>query len=124
MIFRFKKFPVYIASIQFRRELKKLINEKFPAEEKYILSSQLRRALDSIILNIAEGSERLSDLDFSRFLNTALTSVNEISAGLDLAKDDGYISDGEYENLNKSLENIYCQLKAFASKVRHDNNKN
>jgi four helix bundle protein len=85
------------------------------------LLSQLWRALDSILLNIAEGPERYSDIDFSRFLNTALTSVNEIIACLDAAIDDEYIIDKEYHYYINKAENIYKQLRAFSSKVRKDN---
>jgi len=73
------------------------------------------------LLNIAEGSERYSDTDFSRFLNTSLTSVNEVVACLDVALDDDYISAVDYRyNIDKA-ENIYRQLRAFSSKVRKDN---
>ena len=82
------------------------------------MRSQLWRALDSILLNIAEGSERYSDIDFSRFLNTALTSVSEVVACLDAAFDDSYINQDELTENIKKAENIYRQLKAFSSKVR------
>lgn len=122
-IFRFRNFPVYQEARHFREELKKLTKEKFPKEENYILKSQLWRALDSILLNIAEGSERYSDIDFSRFLNTAITSLNEVVACLDCALDDKYINEKEHQNYIIKAENIYKQLRAFSSKVRKDNNK-
>ncbi len=120
-IFRFRQFPVYNDARHFRKELKQLSRIKFPKEEQFCLISQLWRALDSIILNIAEGSDRYSDKDFSHFLNNALTSLNEVVACLDCAFDGGYIN---IEELNKYLsqaENLVRQLKAFISKVRKDN---
>jgi len=117
-IFRFRDFQVYKDARSFRLLLKNLSIKKFPKNEQFCLTSQLWRALDSILLNIAEGSEKYSDIDFSRFLNTALGSLNEVVACLDVAFDDKYISDkelGEYLNM---AENIYKQLKAFSSKVR------
>ena len=122
-IFRFREFPVYKSTKKFRNELRKLIKNKFPKEEQYSLTSQIFRATDSIILNIAEGADRLSDIDFSRFLNLALTSVNEVVACLDLAIDSEYIDKKEYVNFVNQLENIHRQLKAFISKVRKDNQK-
>ena len=119
--FRFREFPVYKDARKLRKELKDLSRRKFPKEEQYCLTSQLWRALDSIILNIAEGSERYSDIDFSRFLNNSLTSVNEVVACLDCALDDGYLTKEECNNYLPKIENLARQLKAFSSKVRKDN---
>jgi four helix bundle protein len=120
-IFRFREFPVYKDARKLRKDLKLLSKEKFPGTEQYCLTSQLWRALDSIILNIAEGSDRCSDTDFSRFLNNSLTSVNEVAARLDCALDDGYITVKEQDIFIPLAENIAKQLKAFSSKVRNDN---
>ncbi|MFH1386148.1 MAG: four helix bundle protein [bacterium] len=119
-VFRFREFPVYKDAREFRVGLKQLSKKKFPKEEQYCLTSQLWRAMDSILLNIAEGSERYSDVDFSRFLNTALTSVGEVVACLDAALDDGYIIDADHKLYLSKAENIFRQLKAFTSRVRKD----
>lgn len=84
---------------------------------------QLWRALDSIVLNIAEGTGRHSDKDFSNFLNIALGSVNEVVACLDCALDDEYVNQVEFQEYLEKLENVAHQLKAFLSKVRKDNKK-
>ena len=117
-IFRFKEFPVYKDAREFRIQLKLLSREKLPKEERFCMQEQLWIALDSILLNIAEGSERYSDKDFSHFLNTALTSLVEVVACLDALQDDNYISEEEYKSFTRSAENIYRQLKAFSAKVR------
>lgn len=117
-VFHFQEYPVYKDTREFRKIIKKIIKEKFPKEEKYCLSSQLSRALDSILLNIAEGSERYSKIDFGRFLNNALTSLNEVVSCLDAAFDDGYLLESELIDLTKAADNIYRQLKAFCAKVR------
>lgn len=117
-LFRFQEFPVYKDARLFRKELKQLSKKKFPKEEQFCLTSQLWRALDSILLNIAEGSDRYSDLDFSRFLNNSLTSINEVVACLDCALNDEYINETEYCEYLEKAGMIYRQLKAFASKVR------
>lgn len=118
--FRFREFPVYIDARKFRIELKNFSKSRFPKEEKFILTSQLWRALDSILLNIAEGSDRYSDTDFGRFLNNALTSLNEVGACLDAAVDDNYITEQENKQYTVKAENIFRQLKAFSAKVRRD----
>ncbi|MFA4835378.1 MAG: four helix bundle protein [Dehalococcoidia bacterium] len=119
-IFRFREFPVYKETRAFRLGLKALSKNKFPKAEQFCLTSQLWRALDSILLNIAEGTERYSDIDFSRFLNTALTSLNEVVACLDAALDDRYITRDEHQLYIDKAENIYRQLRAFSAKVRRD----
>lgn len=122
-IFRFRSFPVYQDVRQFRRQLKKLSREKFPKEENFILRQQLWRALDSVLLNIAEGADRHSDKDFSHFLNTALGSLDEVVACLDCALDDGYITDEEHKLYLDQADNLARQLKAFLAKIRKDNHR-
>lgn len=119
-IYRFRQFPVYKDVRQLRKELKELSRNKFPNHEQFCLTSQLWRALDSVLLNIAEGTDRYSDLDFSRFLNNSLTSVNEVIACLDAALDDQYVSEKEHQEYLKKTEQIVKQLKALISKVRKD----
>jgi len=79
--------------------------------------------LDSIVLNIAEGSDRHSDKDFSHFLNNSLASVNEVIAYLDCSLDDQYINQQEYNIYYQQAENIARQLKTFLFKVRKDNRR-
>ena len=65
--------------------------KSFPAEEKYGLATQLRRAAVSVPTNIAEGFKRKSKKDFSHFLNIADTSLEETKYHLLLAEDLGYL---------------------------------
>ena len=123
VVFRFREFPVYRDARNFRKGLKQFSKKRFPKQEQYCLTSQLWRALDSVLLNIAEGSERFSDIDFSRFLNMALTSLNEVIACLDVAFDDDYMTLDEYKYFMNKAKDIYKQLKAFTSKVRKDNRR-
>lgn len=116
MLFRFRNFPVYKKSKEFRRLVKKLL-EKFPASEKYVLRDQLNRATSSICLNIAEGSNRLSDKDKAHFLNQAITSLEEVIAGFDLALDDGYITETEMKNLLEIGEDLGKQLIGFSKSL-------
>ena len=120
MIFRFREFPVYKEIRKLRKELKEFSRKKFPRDERFGLTDQLWRALDSILLNIAEGSAKYSDLEFSKFLNISLTSLDEVVACLDAAHDDGYITDEEHRYWLKRAEGLNRQLSAFSSKVRKD----
>src|SRR3990172_7870429 len=96
-VFRFRGFPVYKDSLKFISDLKTYTRKNFPKFELFGLSSQLWRALDSIVLNIAEGTDKYSKTDFSRFLNQALGSLNEVVACFDIALQNKYISRPNHE---------------------------
>ena len=115
--FRFRQFKVYNDARQFIKELKELSRKNFPREEQFCLTSQLWRALDSIILNIAEGSDRSTDRDFAHFLNQSHTSLNEVVACLDLALDGEYIDVQEHTKYLLKAEEIGNQLTAFRNKI-------
>ncbi len=111
--FRFRNFQVYNDAREFSKELKIFIKKKFPKEEQYSLISQTWRALDSIILNIAEGTDRGTDKDFAHFLNTSHTSLNEVVACLDIAFDNSYINEKEHLYYLEKAQSLASQLTAF-----------
>ena len=115
--FRFRNFQVYIDARKFSLELKNLSKKKFPSEERFCLLPQLWRALDSIILNIAEGCDRGTDKDFAHFLNNAHTSLNEVVSCLDVALDNGYISEEEHRIYLEKAVLLADQLTAFRKKL-------
>lgn len=121
--FRFRQFQIYRDSRVFAKELKNLSRVKFPKEEKFCPLSQLWRAPDSIILNIAEGSDRGTDKDFAHFLNNAHTSLNEVVACLDIAIDNDYVSETEHQIYLKKAENLANQLTAFRRKLLNNPTK-
>lgn len=110
--FRFRQFPVYQDARKFCKELKDL-TKKFPKEEKFCLTSQLWRAINSVVLNIAEGADRGTDRDFAHYLNNAHTSLNEVVACLDLSLDSEYINAEEHEKFLCRAEELGNQLTAF-----------
>ncbi len=121
MLFRFTNFRVYQEARQFRKEIY-LLSRKFSKDELFVLTSQIRRAVISICLNIAEGSNRTSDIDFARYLNNSLTSLEEVVACLDVALDEKYITPSDHKeclikakNLGKQLINFSKKLKAQSS---------
>jgi len=92
--------------------LKEIIPQ-IPKSERFELTSQLKKALDSIILNIAEGAYRKSDKDLAHFLNQADTSLNEVVSCLDLCLDDEYISDDLHKKFLLKAEKLVSQIIAF-----------
>jgi four helix bundle protein len=94
-----------------------LLTQKFPNEEKFGLTQQIRRAVVSIPSNIAEGSGRNTNADFSHFLDIANGSAFEVETQLYLALDLGYISQTEFENINIKLQSIEKLLFNFKKKL-------
>jgi four helix bundle protein len=80
--------------------------QKFPAEEKYGLSSQLRRAAVSIPSNIAEGKGRSSDKELLHFLSQARGSIYELQTQLEIAGCLGYLSSADRESLSGQTNDV------------------
>jgi four helix bundle protein len=91
---------------------------KFPDEERFGLSSQLRRAAVSIPANIAEGSRRGSDADFGRFLHISIGSASEVDYLLLLARDLDYIRADEYASLHSEVQEVGRMLNGLLARVR------
>lgn len=115
--FRFREFPVYLDARLFIASTKKLARTKFPHVEQFSLTSQLGRALDSVVLNIAEGSDRGTDKDFAHFLNISNTSLNEVVACIDIALDNNYISSNEHDVVLSGASVLAGQLTAFRNSL-------
>jgi four helix bundle protein len=90
------------------------ITKKFPKEETYGLSLQLRRAGVSVCSNIAEGAARGHDKEFSQFLYIALGSISEIETQLEIARRLGYLA--TLETSNEMLTRI---RKMLIGLIRH-----
>lgn len=81
---KFRKLTVWQRSIKFVTFIYQLTS-KFPKEERFGLTDQIRRAAVSIALNIAEGSGAGSDAEFIRFLRMSQRSAYEVLAALEIA---------------------------------------
>jgi|SRR5271170_4783601 len=91
---------------------------QFPsAEERYGLTSQLRRAALSVPTNIAEGSKRVSRLVYARFLNMAEGSLVETEYLLMVSRDLGYLQAKEVGTLLVELTEIASMLNGLRTKV-------
>ena len=89
----------------------------WPAEERFGLTSQLRRAAVSVATNIAEGSKRTHATEFARFLNVAEASLAEVDYLLLLARDLGYVADEVAQRLRTEVEEISRMAYALRRKV-------
>ncbi|OIO20463.1 MAG: hypothetical protein CO029_02875 [Candidatus Magasanikbacteria bacterium CG_4_9_14_0_2_um_filter_41_10] len=86
------------------------ISSRFPDEERYGLISQVRRAVVSVLLNIAEGSGRKTSKDFARFVRTSIGSLIEVHAGLQCSIDLEYIEESTYEKIEPAMKELYFKL--------------
>ena len=83
--FKFEKLNIWKKAMSFGEEMNELA-KKFPEIEKFNLSSQIRRAADSIALNIAEGSILQSVPQFRKFMGYSIRSLAEVVTCLHKAK--------------------------------------
>ncbi len=94
--------------------------KKFPKEELYGLTSQIRRASMSMPTNIAEGCGRNTDKDFARFIQISMGSASETEYQLILARDLEFISQNSYEKLHTDVEEIKRMLASLLKTLRAD----
>jgi four helix bundle protein len=92
---------------------------KFPREETYGLTAQLRRSCASIPANIAEGCGRSGDTELGRFMLIAMGSANELEYHLLLARDLGFLDTRDYQKLSQTTEEVKRMLSTFINKLRH-----
>lgn len=94
-----------------------LITNKFPKEEMYGLTNQIRRSAISIPSNIAEGCARNSSKETSRFLDIALGSIAELETQLIISQNLGYLnnSDELLQDINK-ISALTLGLKKYLDK--------
>jgi len=90
----------------------------FPVDERFGLTTQLRRASASVPANLAEGCARGGDVDFARFVNIAAGSASEADYHLLLARDLGYFDDTAYKPLLDQVSEVKRMLNSFERTLR------
>ena len=93
------------------------ISGKFPADEKFGLISQMRRAAASIATNLMEGSYRLNRAEYRHFVGISRGSSGELKYHILLARDLGYLSKGDYAVLRVELDEISKMLMGLAKSL-------
>ena len=93
------------------------LTRSFPADERFELTSQLRRAATSVPANIAEGSKRNTERDYARFLNIAEGSASETEYLLILARDLNLAREAEVDPLLAALSEIGAMLFGLRTRV-------
>jgi four helix bundle protein len=90
----------------------------FPREERFGLTSQVRRASSSIPSNLAEGCGRRSDGELGRFVQIAMGSGAELSYHLLLCRDLGILGTAEFSRPSADLDEVWRMLSALSGRVR------
>jgi len=96
--FGYRKLIAYVKACEVRRKVYRLI-KNFPKEEQFALCDQLRRAAVSITSNIAEGMTRYSNKDKTHFLEISFGSLMEVMSQLEVAYDEKYINEDDFNNM-------------------------
>src|SRR5687767_1806303 len=112
MSFKFEKLVIWSKALEISDEIH-LMTRSFPKEELFILTSQIKRAADSISLNIAEGSTGQSTSEQLRFIRYAQRSALEVVNGLFLARNRKYIDSIVFKEKYQRLERFIIMIQAF-----------
>jgi len=110
--FRFERLECWQQARALNRDIYK-ITRRFPRDEIYGMTSQVRRASTSISSNIAEGSGRNSDKDFAHFLEQAYGSAMEVASLLFLALDEGYLAESDTDVLMEKVAAVSAKVAAL-----------
>ena len=108
MAFRFEELKVWQKALELSNKID-IMTKGFPKEERYSLSNKIKRAADSVVLNIAEGSTGQTIPEFKRFLNIALRSAIEVVACLFISKSRNYIPEDLFK-INYDQYEILCKM--------------
>lgn len=117
MRFKFESLLIWQKAMELGEDLNKISN-KFPEKEIYNLSSQMRRAVDSIALNISEGSIGQSAPEFKRFMGYSIRSLAEVVTCLHKANRREYITTQEFEKYYEDSFNLMNMMVAFKKTIK------
>lgn len=121
MAFKFEKLEIWQLSIALSDKVYSLIKQ-LPKSEKFNLGSQIRRAVTSISLNIAEGLTGQSDPEQIRFLRYAHRSLMEVVACILLMYRRSYITKEKYDELYSDTEKLSAKLLAMKNYLENNCN--
>ena len=115
--FKFEKLIIWQKAMDYGESIFRL-SYKFPKDEMYNLTSQIRRAVDSIALNISEGSIGQSNPEFKKFIGFSIRSLAEVVTCLHKASKRNYISEEEFIEHYDYAYNLMNMMVAFKEKIK------
>ncbi len=111
-MFNFEKLDVWQKAIDFA-DLVYKHTRSFPADERFGLTNQMRRAAVSISSNIAEGTSRMSQTDFARFIEIATGSVFEVVSQSFVGRRQGFLSEENFRAMYSAAGEIGRMLSGL-----------
>ena len=116
MPFKFEKLVIWQLAIEMANNIH-LMTRSFPKEEMFSLTTQIKKAADSVALNIAEGSTGQSNLEQQRFLGYAQRSGIEVVSALYLSIKREYISKEIFDIRYNELDSLIKKIQAFKNSL-------
>ncbi len=115
-MFRFEKLDVWQKAVDFADRVYD-VTRSFPSDERFGLTSQLRRAAVSVSSNVAEGSSRSSNADFARFVEIAYGSLMEVVSQIHIAKRQKLMVDEQFQDLYSRADEVARMLSGLRSSL-------
>ena len=117
MAFKFENLQVWHKALDLSEEINILTKENFPKDELFILTSQIKRAADSVVLNIAESCTGQTDAVFKNFLGYSLRSAVEVVACLFIAKRRKTIKEPDFNRLYEEYQTLTKMVTALRNSL-------
>ena len=118
-MFNFEKLDAWKKAVELADRVY-LFTRTFPADERFGLTNQLRRAAVSISSNLAEGCSRSSKQDFARFVEIAAGSAFEVASQAIIARNQGYLSEADFHSIRNSALEITRMLSGLRQSLLRD----
>ena len=117
MKFKFENLIIWQKGMDLGKDMNKIADD-FPKKEIFNLSSQVRRAADSVALNISEGSLLQSAPEYRRFLGYSISSIAEVVTCLHKAKRRLYLKNDDFDMYYKNCFDLMNMTIAFRNKIQ------
>ncbi len=104
-MFGFEKLDAWQLAVAYADDVY-AVTRTFPSDERFGLTSQLRRAAVSIAANLAEGSGRGTKKDFARFIEIAFGSLMETASHLEISKRQKFLTENDFDKLHEMVHRL------------------
>jgi len=112
MAFKFENLQVWQKALDLSVEINQL-TKSFPKDELYVLTSQIKRAADSVVLNIAEGCTGQSNAVFKVFLNYSIRSGIEVVSCLFVGKRRDIVNEADFQRLYNDYQSLIKMITSL-----------